>query len=332
MLFKFGQNQGYLSFVEELKKELLGSDGILEKIYLGNPDTLILKFVSGKRNVIARIPFTQEANNRCIRSQQTLEELGWFKYDGVRLAPSAKGKLILNGLHIYIESAILGESIGDVSCRDVQYIDSAIDIITRLHLATVSNTIINDEVYSELIGALIRKLEKNLHPSFAERIQWIATYFEQSFLNKSIPLVFNHGDYKLENILVKEEDCSLAGVIDWDLSVEKGMPLVDIIHLLAYEKHDESNLPIDEVIMGHWVPGQQSLEKKDCILVDQYMSALNIPKELFKPLVSFYWLDNVAKRFSTNGKYFNSEFVEKFVLPVFDEIKDRSINEMQVTR
>jgi len=271
ILFAFSDKYGATSFVEELVIELLGSDGILKKIYLGNPDTLILKLANREQNIIARIPFTKEANNRCIRSQQTLEELGWFKYDDVRLVPSAEGKLVLNGLHIYTESAILGESIGDVSCRDVQHIDNAIDIITRLHLATVANTIVSEEVYNELIGTLIRKLKKNLHPSFAERIQWLAAYFKQSFLNKSIPLVFNHGDYKLENILVKKEDCSLVGVIDWDLSVENGMPLVDIIHLLAYEKHAESNLPIDEVIMGHWVPGQQSLEKKDCILVDQYM-------------------------------------------------------------
>ena len=276
VLFTFGKNDGEISFVEKLEKELLGSDGILEKIYLGNPDTLILKLVNRKQNVIARVPFTKEAKDRCNRSQKALESLDWLEYNGMRLTPSAEKELVLNGLHVYTESAILGEPIGSVSCRGIQYIENAIEIITGLHHTTVSNTIISEGVYNELIGTLIEKLEKNLHPSFSERIQWLPAYFKQSFLNKSIPLVFNHGDYKLENILVKKEDCSLVGVIDWDLSVENGMPLVDIIHLLAYEKHVESNQPIDEVIMKYWVPGQQSLEQKECNLVDQYMSGLNI--------------------------------------------------------
>jgi len=325
-LFIFDEKHRYVSFIEELEMELLGSDGIIEKIYLGNPDTLILKLVNREQNVIARIPFTQEAKDRCKRSQMALESLDWLMHDGVRLTPTAEKKLVLNGLHVYTESAIFGEPIDGASCRGIQFIDKAIEIITSLHLATASNTIISEEIYNELIGALIGNLEKNLHPSFAGKIRWLSAYFKQSFLNKSIPLVFSHGDYKLENILVKREDCSLVGVIDWDLSVENGMPLVDIIHLLAYEKHVESNQPIDEVITKQWVAGQHSLEKKDCILVDQYMSMLNIPKELFKPLVGFYWLDNVAKRFSTNGKYYSTEFVEQFVLPVFDEIIDKSIN------
>lgn len=330
-LFSLNYESAHSSFIKKLGNKLLGSNCSLESIYLGNPDTIILKFVNCERSLIARVPFTLEAKLRCDRSQKALESLSWFMYDKVKLTPVAEKKLKLDGMHVYIESAIFGEAIGSPACRGKNYINNATEMVTVLHLESQNNTVIGEEVFDGLIGTLIGKLASNLPPSYAEKIKWLSEYFRNSFLNKSIPLVFNHGDYKLENILVQNGDCSIIGVIDWDLSVENGMPFIDLIHLLAYEKCDKGSQSIDEIIMKKWVPGKQCLEKDDRILVDQYLSALKIPNDLFKPLVGYYWLDNVAKRYSTNGKYFSEEFIENFVLPVFEEVKYRSNGEMQAT-
>ena len=53
---------------------------------------------------------------------------------------------------------------------------------------------------------------------------------------RELPLVFMHGDFKLENVIFDEDDGRLRGVIDWELAQHPGPPLLDLLYLLFYDR------------------------------------------------------------------------------------------------
>src|SRR5205085_2711913 len=51
-----------------------------------------------------------------------------------------------------------------------------------------------------------------------------------------LPVVWLHGDFKVENLVVDARTSRLSGVIDWEHSEPEGLPFLDLWYLLFYNR------------------------------------------------------------------------------------------------
>jgi len=56
-----------------------------------------------------------------------------------------------------------------------------------------------------------------------------------------------HGDFKRTNLLVND-NLDIQGIIDWDLSKDKGLPLTDIVLMASYEIGLRDDLLLENAI------------------------------------------------------------------------------------
>jgi len=93
----------------------------------------------------------------------------------------------------------------------------AIKFIEELHIET---RIDNRELFESNINDLFEHSINRFRP-FRNIISNINQRISQTLPEQCTYCVWQHGDYKLENIIFTSKDLEINGVIDWELSVEK---------------------------------------------------------------------------------------------------------------
>lgn len=120
------------------------------------------------------------------------------------------------------------------------------------------------------------------------------------------PLVWQHGDYKLENLVFDNQRREVRAIIDWELSAPIGLGLVDLLYLLAYAEITRgAHEDILEVMRAcllpeRWPPGSEAL-------LQAYVHAF--PEVTpFKDVCSgLFLLHHVANRFTYDARDLDSQ-------------------------
>ncbi|RMH37855.1 MAG: hypothetical protein D6690_01650 [Nitrospirae bacterium] len=116
---------------------------------------------------------------------------------------------------------------------------------------------------------------------------------KSKLLNQTIPLVPVHGDFWLNNVLWDEKDDRIRGILDWDESMDQGLPLLDVFHLLywrtssLYELHSRWVLFLS---LNKRFPGYRGR------LIREYCTRLSLEKDLIPWLFVRYWLGEASKK------------------------------------
>lgn len=88
--------------------------------------------------------------------------------------------------------------------------------------------------YDQLLELPLRRLERLFEPDAAERELLTRTRRLLAPLHeRDLPLVFEHGDFSVPNLLWQPRSRSL-GVIDWELARDAGLPGHDVEFFLAF--------------------------------------------------------------------------------------------------
>jgi hypothetical protein len=130
--------------------------------------------------------------------------------------------------------------------------DEAVRGLKGLFLKTVTYSTFNEEHFNNLILGPLNLLTPYLSEKDKDRIIKIQYLMEAVFLNKSIPLVHTHGDFKFGNVKFGKNGC-LTGVFDWDLSVTMGLPLMDLFSFIGFEEANRSGVSFQNVILKEFI-------------------------------------------------------------------------------
>jgi aminoglycoside phosphotransferase (APT) family kinase protein len=129
-----------------------------------------------------------------------------------------------------------------------------------------------------------------------EILAGLRQYLTDAFNGRRLNLVFAHGDYTSENILLEKSRNRICGVFDWDLADEAGLPLLDLLYFLAAAERDRTETSYGTIfarILRCELPVHESA------LVADYCRALDIPADLVLPLSIMTWIHHLVDRMQT---------------------------------
>lgn len=108
-----------------------------------------------------------------------------------------------------------------------------------------------------------------------------------------------HGDYKIENLMFDPGSLQVSGVIDWDLSRKTGLPLLDLLYLIAYNRVIREGREIEEIFLDCILPGK--LSEFERAAHDEYIGKTGMDAGVADILTAMFWIYHVAFRIEVDS-------------------------------
>jgi aminoglycoside phosphotransferase (APT) family kinase protein len=168
----------------------------------------------------------------------------------------------------------------------------AADFIVRMHRATARPERLTPARVDALTGPLFDTAHAR-YPLLREALARLRAGVRASLEGRVLPLVWMHGDFKVENVVV-DRGGAVVGVIDWELSEPEALPLLDMGFLLLYNvtiRRGEQFLPgVRSLYPPMRVPDEERA------LWDAYLRALGIAPAAVPGLVGALFVHHMARR------------------------------------
>lgn len=143
--------------------------------------------------------------------------------------------MTLGNTHCYVIDRLPGVTL-DVDCEALDAVtDQAVEFAIDLHLASSQRVTIDESNYRRLFWNLVEAAQARM-PSIADELQTWDEPLRACVMGAVLPTVWMHGDYKVENVMYEQRHRKLTGVIDWELARGPGLPLLDPLYLLIYNR------------------------------------------------------------------------------------------------
>lgn len=170
--------------------------------------------------------------------------------------------------------------------------DRALSFIADLHLESARPVFIDDTTYQAHFGSLIDAAAAR-NPSLANALRTWHEPLRANLMGKTIPTVWMHGDFKVENVLYDPASHALTGVIDWEHAMLPGLPLVDPLYLLIYNRMirgvDWTKALTEMLVLNQFSPIETARLRR-------YMSTLNLPEDLVPALCAAFIAHHIGCR------------------------------------
>jgi aminoglycoside phosphotransferase (APT) family kinase protein len=114
-------------------------------------------------------------------------------------------------------------------------------------------------------------------------------------IGATLPVVWIHGDYKLENLILDEGTRQVRAVIDWELGAPLGLPLADLFYLLCYKRVTEGEVDdvldcvAPQLIEQNWGP--------DKAMLANYLKLFDLDGAFAPLAVTVYVLQHIGLRY-----------------------------------
>jgi aminoglycoside phosphotransferase (APT) family kinase protein len=287
------------------------------------PEGFALLLAGGRiGSLIVRIPLNARTTARFQRNFDALARLnrGLRRLDTP--APLLAEDVV--GTPFFVESMVHGDTLR--SCLDPQWEDTAlagaIEWIGDLHRATSIPRVLSDTeltaLVSEPVAAAFRFIGR---PDDDPDCVALRQYLVASLTGHRLPLVFAHGDYSVDNVLVDSSRARVSGVFDWDLSSDRSLPLLDVYYLLISAalaaRGGSFGQRFAEALEGRlWNPSMEEA-------IRQYCTALAIPDALRLPLLALTWVFHLAVRIQNPEPYRWPSVETDLASPVLEVLLNR---------
>jgi len=144
----------------------------------------------------------------------------------------------------------------------------------------------------------------------------------RTLVGAAVPLTWQHGDYKLENLVFDTAARGVRAIIDWELAAREGMALVDLLYLLAYREitlgtaDDILDVTADTLLPGRWPPASAAL-------LARYLEAFPDVKPFMDACAGVFLAHHVAIRFAYHARD-KSEQIATLMNDIAMRLEDRT--------
>ncbi len=329
-------NDNFLLFKENLKSKLSQNPiarrnhpaiGLAQRIVRKVGAEKIEKIIDGKpssylvvtERMIIRIPLDDLTMNRYRVNKNMLKSLAQTKI--ADFVPRFKEEGNIDGYVYFCEERLKGSAIDVPLSKMDEMVEKAVKFITSFHQETLAQISLDRNNFKRLIARNFNELTDYLPTAYKEKLEKIEAGVEKQLMGKTFVTVWQHGDYKIENILFNTSDWQIKGVIDWDLSHKEGLPLLDIFYLLLYKASLETHEGISKIFRSRFLLLVFSdLENK---IITDYLKTLKLPRDCTKSMLIIFWLQHIAERYQDrliNKKVTQKEWFRENIYNVIDAI------------
>lgn len=210
------------------------------------------------------------------------------------------------GQTYYLETALPGTAAAELvraHAAPATLLPQAVRTIRLLHRATAERQVVDAGIFGRVAGGDLGAL-RLLAPHWPEarllmsRLDQLEAQLQAGLVDRELPFAWSHGDYWPGNILVCHESGALSGIVDWDRASAQQLPLLDILHLLAYTRKMQRRTELGEEVVSYLLPAAFAPEER--ALVDETLDQLGLPQDpgFYRAAALLYWLQFAATNLS----------------------------------
>ena len=201
----------------------------------------------------------------------------------------------LDGHRYFALSEIAGMTI-DRQCPGTMLATrNAANFLSVLHLATAQQFGGFEANGQDPIDNLFEQAT-NRYPSLAIEFARLAAAVRLRATEEVRLTVWQHGDFKLENVVLDPRSLAVVGVIDWELSQQRGLPLLDLLYLFAYNRSVNCSQRVSDVYLEIILPWKFSPDETP--IINDYQKTLGFSISDFTLWAALYLIHDVGVRFS----------------------------------
>lgn len=287
----------------------------IEKIINGKPKSYVIV----ADNMVIRIPLDKQTTARYRLNKIMLKKLAQTEIADFVPRFIEEGKV--ENYNYYCEEKLSGSALDVPLSKMDGMVKSAADFITNFHRETAQKITLNEKNFKRLFSRSINKLSGYLEKEYKEKLAKIEDNLKKQLLGITFVTVWQHGDYKIENILFNTFNWEIKGIIDWDLSEKEGLPLLDIFYLLLYKDSLETQDAISYIFKNRFLV--LNLLNSENKIITNYLGTLKIPKYCLKSMLIMFWFQHITKRYHDrliNKNAFQEEWFRENIYNVINVI------------
>ena len=169
--------------------------------------------------------------------------------------------------------------------------------LSDFHAATIEQSAEPSPIRVKQITTLFQHAIDR-YPTFTAEFQSLLALTKNRAAGSAWQTVWQHGDYKLENVILNPQTKAVVGVIDWELSSKRGLPFLDLLYLIAYNRSIRQSVRISDVYRAAILPW--NFKPEEHRLLNAYQK--NIGIDATDPLLwaTLYLVHDVGIRFTFN--------------------------------
>ncbi|UCF69324.1 MAG: aminoglycoside phosphotransferase family protein, partial [Acidobacteriota bacterium] len=248
----------------------------------------------GRQRFVALMPLREDSSRRQREEIAILRQLHAKQLQVSRCVPKPLSEGRVQTRPFHLQTAIDGIAIDLPFTQMASITRQAAEALTQFHRETRREAVLDGEQLTRLVRDPIRRVVEKLGSESDEPSRRIAERIETAWHGRRVPLVWCHGDYKLENVLFRRHDLKLCGIIDWDLSQPRSLPLLDLVYLVGYNHRIRTGMRIEEFTRNLLLT--ERLEPFDRELIDAYIAALGLDSATVALLRGLFWIYHLAFR------------------------------------
>ena len=221
-----------------------------------------------------------------------LAQLARLPADISRRVPRHVGEYAVGRYACFVMTMLPGVTLDAATASLEPLTQQALDFLRALHLHTATPVRLDAERFQRYVGNLVADACARNRDEAAALIE-LRDALSAALGNRTLPVVFTHGDFKIENVMYTRADRRMTGVIDWEHASSQALPLIDPLYLLFYNRTLRGS-PWMEVLAA--VVDRQALDARELERVDGYLRALGVDTELFEPLAAVFLIHHIGRR------------------------------------
>ena len=216
---------------------------------------------------------------------------------GVQLAsmiPTFHGEGCVHRQQYFVQSELPGVSVDVDGLWLPEVTQRAAQVLRTFHIETAQFHIVDNTVFTKLFSHPLQCVIDKLGPAIKDSVETVETVLREQVWGKWMPIVWTHGDYKIENVLIDRHTRAIQGVIDWDLSQSEGLPLLDLLYLITYNRVICEGKVIADFFLDHILPKRFSPFEESIYHI--YIRDIGINNAVIDALHIMFWIHHVAYR------------------------------------
>jgi Phosphotransferase enzyme family len=271
--------------VEPVLKEYLVLSGNKSVLTCGLPH-------EDRADVVTVLAADSLSIERRRKETSILRRLGELNGEIVKRFPQALGQFEIGSAQCFALTRIPGVTLDQDSMALEEVTDEAVDFLIQFHRQTSKRVLFDDGTFALHVQNILQAA-RDRNPQLADGFaDWLRP-LHNILVGLEIPLVWMHGDYKIENVMYESRSRKLTGVIDWEHAIFPGLPLLDLVYLLIFNRQARG---------GHWLAeirnfcvesGATEVEKRR---LHRYCDALDIPVVAIPALIALFFAHHVGMR------------------------------------
>ncbi len=181
----------------------------------------------------------------------------------------------------------------DMDARSLDTLTAqAMEFLKALHVQTAVSTRLGSTELDLHVGSIIDDAVAR-NPDLTDSFHSLRTSLTDALRGRTLPTVFTHGDYKIENVMYARADDRITGIIDWEHAVPAALPLLDTLYLLFYNRILRGT-PWADVLES--IVDRSALEDRENSLIDDYLAAIGVRRWLYAPLAALFLAHHIGRR------------------------------------